>query len=171
MGVPLASSHFDGAVGSTPWQLCASATRRSAHANCVRSRPSPAPGITALTWFQICRGPRVQVDEAPYQPEGSCTAKARCSTIPPGLAQCGQILYEVALLLTRHFGHHRMQVWLTSSWNIHLERSWLSARHVTSTKSPVLSFAILWFSGNNTNAGCAPCSGCPQAGRCARKRP
>ncbi len=49
VGVPLASSQLDGAVGSTLWQLCASATRRSAHANCVRSRPSPAPGITALT--------------------------------------------------------------------------------------------------------------------------
>ena len=52
-GRPLVSSQGGAPSGIMPW-LCATATRRTAHANCVRFRPSPASGNSALTLFQIC---------------------------------------------------------------------------------------------------------------------
>ena len=129
--------------------LCARATRRSACANCARSRPSPLPGTAALTWFQTCsRGGR----QSQHPGAAAHSADTTADTHSPHTLAPHTVM-----------GH----AWPCSDGVHAVPRQPPKA----SCTHPSLPGLGRWTVQETPATRSVPCSGCPQAAPCAQRRP
>jgi hypothetical protein len=151
-GRPPCGASRGGAAGAplaAALPLCARATRRSACANCARSRPSPLPGTAALTWFQICsRGGRQSQHPGAATHNASTTADSHSPhTLAPRIDT----------------GHD----WPCSDGVHAVPRQ----PPKVPARIPACPASSVGQSRKTPATRRVPCSGCPQAAPCAQRRP